>query len=45
MAMCQDFNEEGNTAVGSKRGMEVMLTAKCHAKIAGEGVKYMRACS
>jgi hypothetical protein len=43
MAMCPDFlNEEGMMEhVGAKIGVEVMLTHKCHAKIAGEGVEYM----
>jgi hypothetical protein len=47
MAMCPDFlNEEGMMEhVGSKLGVEVMLTPKCHAEIAGEGVEYMWACS
>ena len=47
MAMCPDFlNEEGMMEhVGAKIGMEVMLTPKCHAEIAGEGVEYMWACS
>ena len=31
--------------VGRKLGVEVMLTPKCHAEIAGEGVEYMWACS
>ena len=47
MAMCSDFlNEEGMMEhIGAKLGVEVMLTPKCHAKIAGEGVEYMWACS
>ena len=47
MAMCPDFlNEEGMMEhVGAKIGVEVMLTPKCHAEIAGEGVEYMWACS
>ncbi|KAI2495669.1 hypothetical protein MHU86_18853 [Fragilaria crotonensis] len=47
MAMCPDFlNEEGMMEhVGSKLGVEVMSTPKCHAKIAGKGVEYMWACS
>ena len=47
MAMCPDFlNEEGMMEhIGAKLGAEVMLTPKCHAKIAGEGVEYMWACS
>ncbi len=27
--------------IGTKLGVEVMLTPKCHAEIAGEGVEYM----
>jgi hypothetical protein len=47
MAMCPDFlNEEGMMEhIGAKLGVMVMLTLKCHAKIAGEGVEYMWACS
>jgi hypothetical protein len=47
MAMCSDFlNEESMMEhVGAKIGVEVMLTPKCHAEIAGEGVEYMWACS
>ena len=47
MAMCTDFlNEEGMMEhVGAKIGVEVMLTPKCHAEIAGEGVESMWACS
>jgi hypothetical protein len=45
--MCPDFlNEEGMMEhIGKKLGVEVMLTPKCHAEIAGEGVEYMWACS
>ncbi|KAI2490953.1 hypothetical protein MHU86_23612 [Fragilaria crotonensis] len=47
MAMCPDFlNEEGMMEhIGAKLGVEVMLTPKCHAEIAGEGIEYMWACS
>ncbi|KAI2513790.1 hypothetical protein MHU86_573 [Fragilaria crotonensis] len=47
MAMCPDFlNEEGMMEhIGAELGVEVMLTPKCHAEIAGEGVEYMWACS
>jgi hypothetical protein len=47
MEMCDDFlKEEGMMeCVGRKLGVEVMLTPKCHAEIAGEGVEYMWACS
>ena len=47
MAMCPDFlNEDGMMEhIGANLGVEVMLTPKCHAKIAGEGVEYMWACS
>ncbi len=31
--------------IRAKFCVEVMLTPKCHAKIAGEGVEYMWACS
>lgn len=43
MGMCEDFlHEEGMMEyIGSKLGVEVMLTPKCHAEIAGEGVEYM----
>jgi hypothetical protein len=47
MELCPDFlNEEGMMQhVGTKLGVEVMLTPKCHAEMAGEGVEYMWACS
>jgi len=47
MAKCHDFaNEEGMLQfVARKIGVEVMLTPKCHAELAGEGVEYMWACS
>jgi hypothetical protein len=47
MAMCPDFlHEEGMMEhIGASLGVEVMLTPKCHAEIAGEGVEYMWACS
>jgi hypothetical protein len=47
MSMCPDFlNEEGMMEhIGKKLGVEVMLTPKCHAELAGEGVEYMWACS
>ena len=47
MAMCPDFlNEDGMMEhIGKQIGVEVMLTPKCHAEIAGEGVEYMWACS
>ena len=47
MAMCPDFIERRRNEEGThkKLGGEVMLTPKCHAEIAGEGVQYMWACS
>ena len=47
MEMCHDFlHEEGMMkCIGKRLGVEVMLTPKCHAEIAGEGVEYMWACS
>ena len=48
MTTCPDFlNEQGMMEhVGATMlGVEVMLTPKCHAEIAGEGVEYMWACS
>jgi hypothetical protein len=48
MSLCSDFlNEQGMMQyIGTKLGVEAMLTPKCHAKkIAGEGVEYMWACA
>jgi hypothetical protein len=42
MAKCRDFKEE-ETAIqylGTQLGVEVILTPKFHAKLAGKGVKY-----
>ena len=47
MSLCPNFmNEEGIMEhIGAKKlGVEVILTPKCHAEIAGEGVEYMWAC-
>jgi len=47
MSLCSDFlNEQGMMQyIGTKLGVEVMLSPKCHAEIAGEGVEYMWACA
>ena len=49
MSLCSDFlnEQEGMMqCIGTKLGVEVMLTPKCHAEIAGEGVEeYMWACA
>ena len=47
MGVCSDFvNEKGMMEfVGVKLGVEVILTPKCHAELAGEGVEYMWACA
>ncbi|KAI2489896.1 hypothetical protein MHU86_24684 [Fragilaria crotonensis] len=43
MGLCHDFvNEEGMLQHIAKRlGTEVLLTPKCHAELAGEGVEYI----
>lgn len=43
MGLCHDFlNEEGMLQHVAKRiGVEVLLTPKCHAELAGEGVEYV----
>ena len=43
MGLCHDFlNEEGTLQHIAKRiGVEVLLTPKCHAELAGEGVEYV----
>ena len=39
MGLCHDFlNEEGML---QRIGVEVLLTPKCHAELAGEGVEYV----
>jgi len=45
--MCADFlNEEGMLQyIATKIGVTVLLTPKCHAELAGEGIEYMWACS
>ena len=47
MGMCADFlNEEGMLQyIATKIGVTVLLTPKCHAKLTGEGIEYMWACS
>ena len=47
MGMCADFlNEEGMLQyIATKIGVTVLLTPKCHAELAGEGIEYMWACS
>jgi len=47
MGCCTDFlNEEGMMQhVGRNLGVTVLLTPKCHAEIAGEGIEYLWACS
>jgi hypothetical protein len=43
MGLCLDFiNEEGMLQhIGKGLGVEVLLTPKCHAELAGEGVEYI----
>ena len=43
MGLCHDvLNEEGMLQHIAKRiGVEVLLTPKCHAELAGEGVEYV----
>ena len=45
--MCYDFlNEEGMLPhIAKNLGVTVLLTPKCHAKLAGEGVEYVWACA
>ena len=47
MGMCTDFlNEEGMMQhIGKGLGVKVLLTPKCHAELAGEGVEYVWACA
>jgi hypothetical protein len=47
MGMCQDFvNEEGMLQhITNSLGVKVLLTPKCHAELAGEGVEYLWACA
>ena len=47
MGLCADFvNEEGMLqTVGRELGVTVLLTPKCHAEIAGEGIEYLWACA
>jgi hypothetical protein len=47
MGLCTDFlHEQGMMEfIGAKLGVEVILTPKCHAELAGEGVEYMWACA
>jgi hypothetical protein len=47
MGMCNDFiNEEGMLQYIAKSiGVTVLLTPKCHAELAGEGVEYVWACA
>ena len=47
MTMCSDFLHEQRMIefIGRKVGVEVILTSKCHAELAVEGVEYMWACS
>ena len=49
MTMCSlrlPSHEQGMMEfIGQKVGVEVILTPKCHAELAGEGVEYMWACS
>ena len=47
MTMCSDFlHEQGMMEfIGRKVGVEVILTPKCHAELAGEGVEYLWTCS
>ncbi len=43
MGMCHDFlNEEKMLQhIANCLGVKVMLTPKCHAELAGEGIKYL----
>ena len=47
MGMCFDFlNEEGMLEhIAKNLGVTVLLTPKCHAELAGEGVEYVWACA
>ena len=47
MGMCTDFlNEEGMLQhVAKGLGVKILLTPKCHAELAGEGVEYVWACA
>ena len=47
ITMCSNFlHEQGMMEfIGRKVGVEVILTPKCHAELAGKGVEYMWACS
>ena len=47
MGMCEDFlNEEGMLQhIANNLGVTVLLTPKCHAELAGEGVEYVWACA
>jgi hypothetical protein len=47
MGMCHDFlNEEGMLQhIANTLGVTVLLTPKCHAELAGEGVEYVWACA
>jgi hypothetical protein len=47
MGMCFDFlNEEGMLQhIAKNLGVTVLLTPKCHAELAGEGVEYVWACA
>jgi hypothetical protein len=47
MTMCSDFlHEQGMMEfIGRKVGVEVILTPKYHAELAGKGFEYMWACS
>ncbi len=47
MGMCDDFlHEEGMLQhIAKSLGITVLLTPKCHAKLAGEGVEYVWACA
>ena len=47
MGMCFDFlNEEGMMQhIAKEIGVVVLLTPKCHAELAGEGVEYLWACA
>ncbi len=47
MGMCFDFlNEEGMLQhIAKNLGVTLLLTPKCHAELAGEGVEYVWACA
>ena len=47
MSLCTDFvNEEGMLQhIGAGLGVTVLLTPKCHAELAGEGIEYVWACA